>query len=55
MTRPVQNADHRARTARGGRKAPAPWGGGTGAARFAGKGAMVPPKTQYAQEEMHHV
>ena len=26
-----------ARPARGGREAPAPWGGGTGAARFAGK------------------
>ena len=55
MTRSAQHADHRARTALGGREAPVPWGGGTGAARFAGKGAMGPPKTQCAQEEMHHV
>jgi len=55
MTRPAQQSDHRARTARGGRKAPAPWGGGTGAARVAGKGGVPRPKTQYAQEEMHHV
>ena len=55
MTHSAQHSDHRARTARGGRKAPAPWGGGTGAARFAGKGAMIGPRTPYAQEEMHHV
>jgi len=55
MKRIAQQTDHRARPARGGREAPAPWGGGTGAAGFAGKGVMTRQPISSAQEGIQNV